>query len=52
VELHKELDKILLDTPYRTRMLEEYDRMVIAPLGEAGASEHAAEKMIALLGKG
>ena len=52
VELHKELDKILLDTPYRTRMLEEYERMVIAPLGEAGASEHAAEKMIALLGKG
>ena len=48
-ELRDSLDCILLDDTFRHRMLEEYDRMVIAPLGEAGASEHAAEQMIALL---
>ena len=50
-ELREELDQILLDDFYRNRMLEEYDRMVIAPLGEPGASEHAAEKMLGLLRK-
>lgn len=50
-ELREELDQILLDDFYRNRMLEEYDRMVIAPLGEPGASEHAAEKMLVLLRK-
>ena len=50
-ELREELDNILLDDFYRNRMLEEYDRMVIAPLGEPGASEHAAEKMLGLLRK-
>ncbi len=50
-ELREELDNILLDDFYRNRMLEEYGRMVIAPLGEPGASEHAAEKMLGLLRK-
>lgn len=50
-ELCEELDHILLEDFYRNRMLEEYDRMVIAPLGEPGASEHAAEKMLQLLRK-
>ena len=48
-ELREELDNILLDDFYRKRMLDEYDRMVIAPLGEPGASDHAADKMLALL---
>ncbi len=50
-ELREELDQILLEDFYRNRMLEEYDRMVIEPLGEAGASGHAAEKMLQLLRK-
>ena len=48
-ELSKELGKILLDEPHRTRMLKEYDNMVISPLGKPGASEHAAEEMTRLL---
>lgn len=48
-ELREELDQILLDESYRNRMFNEYDNMVIAPLGEPGASEHAADKMIELL---
>ncbi len=48
-ELKEELDQLLLDDFYRQRMLKEYDTMVLAPLGEPGASEHAAAKMIALL---
>ena len=48
-ELGESLDQLLLDKTFRHRMLEEYDRMVIAPLGEAGASEHAATKMLQLL---
>lgn len=45
-ELAEELDRLLLDDFYRNRMFDEYDKMVIAPLGEPGASEHAAEKMV------
>jgi lipid-A-disaccharide synthase len=50
-ELKEELDQLLLDDFYRSRMLKEYDEMVLAPLGEAGASEHAATKMLELLRK-
>lgn len=49
-ELREELDQILLDDVYYNRMIDEYDRMVITPLGEPGASEHAADKMVELLG--
>lgn len=48
-KLRESLDQILLDNSYRDRMLDEYDRAVITPLGEPGASEHTAEKMIHLL---
>ena len=50
-ELKEELDQLLLDEVYRRRMYEEYDNMVLQPLGEPGASEHAADKMIELLTK-
>ena len=50
-ELKEELDQLLLDDFYRSRMLKEYDEKVLRPLGEAGASEHAAEKMVQLLRK-
>lgn len=49
LELRVELDRLLLDDDYRKRMVEDYNEMVLRPLGEAGASEHAAEKMVALL---
>ena len=49
LELRVELDRLLLDDDYRKRMVEDYNEMVLRPLGEAGASEHAAEKMAALL---
>ena len=48
-ELTEELDRLLLDDFYRNRMFDEYDKKVIAPLGEPGASEHTAEKMVELL---
>ena len=48
-ELKEELEQLLLDTVYRERMFDEYDKMVLAPLGEAGASAHAAAKMVSLL---
>ena len=50
-ELAEELNQLLLDDFYRNRMFSEYDKMVIAPLGEPGASEHAADKMVELLCK-
>ena len=50
-ELKEELDQLLLDDFYHSRMLKEYDEMVLRPLGEAGASEHAAEKIVGLLRK-
>ena len=50
-ELKEELDQLLLDEVYRQRMFKEYDEMVLCPLGEAGASEHAAAKMYELLRK-
>lgn len=50
-ELKEELDQLLLDDFYRSRMLKEYDEKVLRPLGEAGASEHSAEKMVQLLRK-
>ena len=49
-DLRCSLDMILLDEFYYNRMQKEYDSMVLAPLGEPGASEHAADKMIELLG--
>ena len=51
LELRDELDQLLLDDFYRNRMFKEYDEMVIGPLGESGASEHAATKMLELLRK-
>ena len=45
-----ELGKILIDGEERTTMLKEYDRM-LEILGEAGASERAAGKMVTLLKK-
>ena len=48
-ELKEELDQLLLDEVYRQRMFQEYDDMVLQPLGEPGASEHAADKMIEML---
>ena len=45
-----ELGKILIDGEERTTMLKEYDRM-LEILGEAGASERAAGKMVGLLKK-
>ncbi len=51
-ELTEELNQLLLDDFYRNRMFSEYDKMVIAPLGEPGASEHAADKMVELLQQG
>jgi len=43
-----ELDALLHDEDYRSRMLAEYDR-IIHILGPSGASQHAASKMVALL---
>ena len=43
-----ELDALLHDEEYRSRMLAEYDR-IIHILGPSGASQHAASKMVALL---
>lgn len=43
-----ELDALLHDEEYRSRMLAEYDR-IIHILGPSGASRHAASKMVALL---
>lgn len=48
-ELKEELDQLLFDEFYRNRMFQEYDELVLRPLGEPGASEHAAAKMIELL---
>ena len=48
--IKSELGKILIDGEERTTMLKEYDRM-LEILGEAGASERAAGKMVALLKK-
>jgi lipid-A-disaccharide synthase len=48
-ELTEELNLLLLDDFYRNRMFSEYDKMVIAPLGEPGASEHAATAIAQLL---
>ena len=45
-----ELGKILFDGEERTTMLKEYDRM-LEILGEAGASERAAGKIVGLLKK-
>lgn len=50
-ELKEELNQLLLDDFYRNRMLDEYDRMVLKPLGCPGASEHTATKMVELLVK-
>ena len=48
--IKSELGKILIDGEERAAMLKEYDRM-LEILGEAGASERAAGKMVALLKK-
>jgi lipid-A-disaccharide synthase len=46
--IKSELGKILIDGEERTTMLKEYDRM-LEILGEAGASERAAGKIVGLL---
>ena len=43
-----ELEALLHDEEYRSRMLAEYDR-IIHILGPSGASQHAASKMVGLL---
>ena len=48
--IKSELGKILADGEERAAMLKEYDRM-LEILGEAGASERAAGKMVTLLKK-
>ena len=48
--IKSELGKILIDGEERAVMLKEYDRM-LEILGEAGASERAAGKMVTLLKK-
>jgi len=48
--MERELRSLLFDEQARRTMLEEYDR-IIGILGAPGASERAAYKMIALLGK-
>ena len=48
--IKSELGKILIDGEERAAMLKEYDRM-LEILGEAGASERAAGKMVTLLKK-
>ena len=48
--IKSELGKILIDGEERTTMLKEYDRM-LEILGEAGASERAAGKIVSLLKK-
>ena len=48
--IKSELGKILADGEERAAMLKEYDRM-LEILGEAGASERAAGKMVVLLKK-
>lgn len=47
--LKESLGSILLGETFRSAILEGYDRLVIAPLGDSGASEHAAQKMLELL---
>lgn len=51
-ELKSELGRLLNDECYRQRMLDDYDQKVLAPLGEPGASGHAADQMVALLRRG
>lgn len=46
--IRAELDRILLDKDYRQEMLDNYDR-IIDILGPAGASRHAASRMVSLL---
>ena len=48
--IRTELNAILNEKEYRKKMLSEYDR-IIQILGPAGASEHAAREMVALLRK-
>ena len=48
INVYSELGRLLNDSVYRNRMLQEYDRM-IKILGPAGASRQAALKMIELL---
>ncbi len=48
--MEHELRSLLFDEKYRQQMLDEYDR-VINILGKAGASERAAQQMVALLNK-
>ena len=49
LNLREELDQLLLDKSYRSRIFKEYDNHVIRPLGKPGASDHTAEKIIDLL---
>lgn len=49
--IYTEVDSLLNDKAYRQSMLDYYDEM-IRILGPAGASKHAASKMIALLKEG
>ena len=43
-----EMEKLLYDNSYRSKMINEYQRLEKV-MGEPGCSERAAKKMIALL---
>ena len=43
-----EMEKLLFDDSYRTKILNDYDRLKVM-MGEAGCSKRAAQKMVELL---
>jgi len=43
-----EMEKLLFDDSYRTKILNDYDRLKVM-MGEAGCSKRAAQKMVGIL---